>query len=132
MRSNRTKGLLTRMLLVVSLLFGVVAFAGTTADAQFRRHRGRVIVQPRVFVTTRPYYPRAYWYNQYNRVYFPPATHVSESQGFRDGLNDGSDDARDGKSYEPARHNSYKNAQTSAYLDGFRRGYDEGYRQRNG
>ena len=119
------------MLLVVSLLFGFVAFAGTTADAQFR-HRGRVVVRPRVFVYQRPFYPRAYWYNRYNRVYFPPATHVSESQGFHDGLNDGSDDAKDGKSYDPTRHNSYKNAQTSAYLDGFRRGYDEGYRQRNG
>jgi hypothetical protein len=131
MRSTRAKGLLTRMLLVVSLLFGFVAFAGTTADAQFR-HRGRVVVRPRVFVYQRPFYPRAYWYNRYNRVYIPPATHVSESQGFRDGLNDGSDDAKDGKSFDPTRHNSYKNAQTSAYLDGFRRGYDEGYRQRNG
>src|SRR4030095_2192148 len=107
MRSNRTKGLLTRILVVVSLLFGFVAFAGTTADAQFR-NRGRIVVQPRVFVYPRPFYPRAYWYNRYNRVYFPPATHVSESQGFHDGLNDGSDDARDGKSYDPTRHNIYK------------------------
>jgi hypothetical protein len=131
MRFNRTKGLLTRMLLVVSLLFGFVAFAGTTADAQYR-HRGRVIVRPRVFVYPRTFYPRSFYYNRYNRVYIPPATHVTESQGFRDGLNDGRDDARDDKGYRPESHNSYKNAQSSAYLDGFRRGYDEAYRSVRG
>ena len=131
MRFNRTKGLLTRMLLVVSLLFGFVAFAGTTADAQYR-HRGRVIVRPRVLVYPRTFYPRSFYYNRYNRVYVPLATHVTESQGFRDGLNDGRDDARDDKGYRPESHNSYRNAQSSAYLDGFRRGYDEGYRSVRG
>lgn len=126
MRSNRTIGLLTRMLLVVSLLFGVVTFAGTTADAQHRH--GRVIVQPRVFVYQRPFY-RPYWYN---RVYFAPSGRVTEGQGYNDGLHDGKDDAKDRKVYDPTRHNDYKNAQTSAYLDGYRRGYDEGYRQRIG
>jgi hypothetical protein len=129
MRSNGTKGLLTRMLLMVSLLFGVMAFAGTTADAQYR-HRGGVIVRPRVFVYPRTFYPRSsFWYN---RVYIPPATHFTEGQGFRDGLHDGKDDAKDNEGYKPERHNSFKNAQSSAYLDGYRRGYDEGYRQIRG
>ena len=129
MTSNRTIALLTKLLLAVTVVFGVVTFSGVTAEAQYR-HRGRVIVQPRVFVYPRTYYPRRYW--GYNRVYFAPSTHVTEDQGFRDGLNDGRDDAKDRKSYDPSRHNSYKNAQTSAYLDGFRRGYEEGYSQRNG
>ena len=133
MRSNRTIGLLTRMFLVVSLLFGVVALAGTTADAQWR-HRGRVVVRPRVLVYPRTFYarPYGYGYNRYNRVYIAPSTHVTEEQGFRDGLNDGRDDARENDGYHPERHNSFKNAQTSAYLAGFRRGYDEGYRQISG
>ena len=45
MRSNRTKGLLAQMLVVVSLLFGFVAFAGTTAEAQYRS-RGRIVCAP--------------------------------------------------------------------------------------
>jgi hypothetical protein len=133
MRSNRTKGLLTRMLLVVSLLFGFMAFVGTsTAEAQYR-HRGRVIVRPRVFVYPRTFYPRTYYPRRYGftRVYIPP-THVTEEQGFRDGLNDGKDDAEDDKGYRPESHNSFKNARSSAYLDGFRRGYAEGYRQVRG
>jgi len=112
------------MLLVVSLLFGVVALTGTTADAQFR-HRGRVIVRPRVFVYQRPFYPRAYWYGS---TYFP-ATRVTEEQGFSDGLHDGRDDAKHHKGYEPQRHNDYKNAQSSAYLDAYVRGYAEGFQR---
>jgi hypothetical protein len=133
MRSNRTKGLLAQMLVVVSLLLGFVAFAGTTAEAQYRS-RGRIVVRPRVFVYPRTFYPRTYYPRSYyyNRVYIPPTTHVTESQGFRDGLNDGRDDAEEGKGYRPESHNSFRNAQTSAYLDGFRRGYDEGYRSVRG
>ena len=78
MRSNRNLGLLTRMVLVVSLLFGCVTFAGLTAEAQ-QRMRGRVIVQPRVFIyPRRAYYPGWYWYN---RTYYVPSTHVTEGQG---------------------------------------------------
>lgn len=125
MRSNQ--GLLTRMLLVVSLLFGVIAFAGTTAEAQ-RRHHGRVIVRPRVFFYPRTFYPRSYWYG---RTYFPP-THVTAGEGYSDGLDDGKHDAKHAKGYDPYRHNDFKNAVTSAYTDSYLRGYAEGYRQVNG
>ena len=128
MRSNRTIGLLTKMFLVVSLLFGVMAFTGSTAQAQWRS-RGRVIVRPRVFVYPRTFYPRSFYYN---RVYIPPATHVSEGQGYRDGLDDGKDDAKDRRGYDPYRHGDYKNAQTSAYVEGYLRGYADGFRQRIG
>src|SRR3989442_4715622 len=132
MRSN-SKGLLTRVFLVVSLLFGVVTFAGTTAEAQFR-HRGRVIVQPRVFVYPRTFYPRAFYPQSYlyNRAYYAPVGRVTEGQGYREGLNDGKDDAKHNKGYDPYRHNDYKHAETSAFLDGHIRGYEEGYRQRIG
>ena len=133
MRSNRTIGLLTRMLLVVSLLFGVMAFTGTTAQAQYWQ-RGRVFVRPRAYVYPRTFYPRTFYPRSfyYNRVYIPPATHVTEGQGFRDGLDDGRNDAKHDRGYDPYRHGDYKNAQTSAYIDGYIRGYAEGYRQRIG
>ena len=126
MRKNKITGLLTRMFLVVSLLFGVFTFTGTTADAQFRR--GRVIVRPRVFFYPRPFY-RPYWYTS---SYYPLATHVTEGEGYKDGRDDGKDDAKHHKGYDPYRHGDYKNAQTSAYLDGYIRGYADGFRERAG
>lgn len=126
MRSHRTIGLLTKVFLGVSLLFGVMTFAGTTAQAQ-HRHRGRVIVvSPRIY--PRPFY-RPYWGS---RVYYTPLGRVTTSQGYRDGLNDGKDDAKHNKGYRPESHNDYKSAQTSDYFDAYVRGYEEGYRQRMG
>ena len=56
MRMNRIRGLVTRMLLVVTLLFGVIALTGSTAQAQswrrFDGHRdraGRIFAYPRQF-----------------------------------------------------------------------------------
>lgn len=51
------------------------------------------------------------------------------NQGYQDGVNTGSSDARRGQSYSPQRSHYYKNASSQAFLDGFVRGYDEGYRQ---
>lgn len=136
MKKNRIMGLVTRMVLVVSLVFGVVALTGTTAEAQrghgFFRHGGRV--PSRVFVYPRRWYwGDRYWYGPwypygYQSYYFP-SSHVSEGQGYHDGLDDGKDDARDGKANEPYRHKDYKNAITSAYISGYLRGYAEGYRR---
>ncbi len=131
---NRTIGLLTKMLLVVSLLFGVVTLVGTTAEAQHRHwrgNRGHVVVRPRIFLYPRTFYPRSnrYWYN---RPYFFPSRHVTEAQGFHDGRDDGKNDARDRERYNPYKHNDYKNARTSAYLDAYLRGYAEGYREYTG
>src|SRR5262245_15739766 len=128
MRMNKIKGLVTRGLLVVSLLAGFVVFTGTTADAQWRR--GRVVVRPRVFVYPRTYYPRSYWYGR--SYFYTPPTHVTEGQGYNDGLHDGRDDAKHGKGYSPYSHNSYKNSMSSAYTDGFLRGYADGFREIGG
>jgi len=130
MRSERTKGLLTKAVLMVSLLFGVVAVTGTTAEAQhWRRGNGRVVVvQPR-FGFGRPFYP--YRYGFYGSYYFP-STHVTEGQGYKDGLDDGKHDAKHNKGYDPQQHSDYKNAQTSAYLEGYTRGYAEGFGMRSG
>src|SRR5262245_23752584 len=142
MTMNQVKWLLTRMLLVVTLLFGVVALMGTTVQAQGRQRFDRFRGQPRVFIYPRAYPRRWYWsdwywgdrwgwygvdYPYYYQGYFPSG-HVTEGQGFHDGLDDGKDDAKHGKGNDPYRHKDYKNAVTSAYINGYLRGYAEGYR----
>jgi hypothetical protein len=134
MRVNRTIGLFTKMVLVVSLLFSVVTFAGTTAQAQGWPHRGGVIVWPRVFISPRPFFPRTFYPRSYfyNPGYYYPSSRVTEDQGFHDGRDDGRDDAKHDKGYDPYRHGDYKNAITSAYIEGYLRGYAQGYRERIG
>ena len=133
MRSNRTAGLFKKMVLVVSLLFGVVAFAGTTAQAQRWHHnRGRVVVvQPRVFFGPRAFGPRYGYRNGYNPYYYP-SSHVTEGQGYNDGRHDGSEDAKKNKGYDPQRHHDLGDSITSAYSDAYLRGYADGYRERAG
>jgi len=66
---------------------------------------------------------------------------VAQNTGYRDGLEKGQNDARQGKSYNLERHDAYKEAdhgyQSSIgskedykqqYREAFRRGYEEGYR----
>jgi hypothetical protein len=139
MRSNRTVGLLTRMFLVVSLLFGGLALTGTTANAQHRfRGGGGVVVRPRVFVYPRTFYPRSFgwgyrgFYGPSYYSYYYPSNRVTEGQGYKDGVDDGKDDAKHNKGYDPYRHGDYKNGQTSGYIDGYLRGYADGFRQYNG
>jgi hypothetical protein len=135
MMMNRVKGVVTRMVLAVILLVGFVAFIGTTAQAQGRHgfHRSprashRVFVRPRFFLVPRAY-PRGYWYHHGFSPYYYPSSHVTEGQGYHDGLDDGKDDAEDGKAYDPYRHKDYKNGMTSEYLNGYLRGYADGYRR---
>lgn len=69
---------------------------------------------------------------------------IAQDQGYRDGVDQGADHARNGKHYDPEGTHQYKNATTGyrseygnkdaykqAYRDSFRRGYDEGYRRSN-
>lgn len=138
MHRNRVKELVTRMLLVISLLFGVVASLGTTAQAQgwqrsdrHYRNRGRVFVYPRRWYWHDRWFWRDQTYPFYENYYFP-SSHVTEGQGYKDGLDDGKDDSKDRKAYDPYRHKDYKNAVTSAYINGYLRGYADGFRQISG
>lgn len=67
---------------------------------------------------------------------------VARNTGYRDGRDKGSNDARQGKSYNLERHDAYKDADhgyrdsfrnkdayKQIYRDSFRRGYEEGYNQ---
>jgi hypothetical protein len=53
---------------------------------------------------------------------------AEEQRGFRNGLKEGADDARDRDSFNPSRHSSFRDGNVY-YRRGFGRGYQEGYRQ---
>ncbi len=68
---------------------------------------------------------------------------VAQNTGYRDGLEKGQNDARQGKSFNLERHDAYKDADhgyrdsfgnkenyKQQYREAFRRGYEEGYRGR--
>lgn len=70
---------------------------------------------------------------------------VAQDQGYRDGYQRGSEDARDGDRYNPEGSSQYRNADRGyrseygnkeeyrrIYRDAFRRGYDESYRNQGG
>lgn len=49
-------------------------------------------------------------------------------RGYRNGLKEGQDDARDRDSFNPSRHSSFRDGNPS-YREGFYRGYQTAYRQ---
>jgi hypothetical protein len=71
-----------------------------------------------------PYYGNSSYYGYGNSYGY-------EQQGFRDGLDRGQEDARDGRSFNPNNSSHYRSG-NSAYRAGFRRGYEQGYGQYGG
>jgi hypothetical protein len=53
---------------------------------------------------------------------------AEEQRGYRNGLKEGGDDARDRDSFNPSRHSSFRDG-NPAYRRGFARGYEQSYRQ---
>jgi hypothetical protein len=86
-------------LLALAFVFGVIALANTTANAQWSNRT----------------------YGGYNNQ--------DIQQGFQYGANVGASDAQRGQSYSPQRSRYYREAPTQAFRDGFVRGYDQAYRQ---
>ncbi len=113
-----------RIGLVLSLVFGFMLLSNAAVQAQYRdRDYGRN-------------YPSDTYGNQMYRV--------AQDYGYRDGRNEGANDARDRDRYEPQKSSDYKKATNGynsdyrnkeaykqAYRDAFLHGYDEGY-NRNG
>ncbi len=73
----------------------------------------------------------------------PGYSEVAQNTGYRDGLEKGRNDARQGKSFNLERHDAYREADhgyrssfgnredyRQQYRESFRRGYEEGYRAR--
>src|SRR5215831_12440069 len=119
MKLAHLRGKIGAALLGIALLVGIGAASGT-ANAQYRNP-----------------------YDQGRRGgYGRDIYRIAEQQGFRDGQWEGSNRARDRKSYDPYGTRSYKKATDGynsymgdkrAYQDAYRqaylRGYNEGYRQ---
>jgi hypothetical protein len=86
-------------LLALAFVFGIVATAGPSANAQW---------------STRSY-------GGYNNQ--------QAQQGFQYGVNTGASDAQRGQNYSPQRSRYYRNAPSQAFREGFVRGYDQAFRQ---
>lgn len=87
-----------------------------------------------------------HWRHELNEAYeycrgFREYGDVAFDNGFRDGMNAGSKDLRQGKYYKPERHDAYedgdrgyhgyygdKNGYKVRYREGFLRGYQKGFR----
>ena len=85
--------------IALAFVFGIIATASTTADAQWGNRS----------------------YGGYNNQ--------QVQQGYQYGVNTGASDAQHRQSYSPQRSHYYRDASTQAFRDGFVRGYDEGYRR---
>src|SRR5258705_5528951 len=86
-------------LIALAFVFGIIATASTTVDAQWTNRS----------------------YGGYNTQ--------QVQQGLQYGVNTGASDAQRRQSYSPQRSRYYRDAPTQAFRDGFVRGYDQGYRQ---
>jgi hypothetical protein len=114
--------------LILSLIIGLIALTNIVAQAQYPTYRG---------------YERNNGNNRndrYDNNYRYNALEAARQNGYRDGLNDGADAAREGDRYHPQNSgdwqkgtNGYedrygsKNAYRSAYRDAYMRGYREAF-----
>ncbi len=109
------------------------AFA-TKAEAQ-----GRFIRRPR-YIFVRPYNP--FWYRRYDPFYDPfwdpfystrvrtvdPIAYQRE-QGYKDGRDEGKDDAKKGRSADPTAARDYIKSKSLAYREAFVKGYNDRFRE---
>jgi hypothetical protein len=86
-------------LIALAFVFGIIATASTTADAQWSNRS----------------------YGGYNNQQI--------QQGFQYGVNTGASDAQRRQNYSPQRSRYYRDAPSQAFREGFVRGYDQGFRQ---
>ena len=89
-------------LIALALVFGVIAIASDTTNAQWGTRSNRS-------------------YGGYNNQ--------AIQQGYQYGLSTGASDAQRRQSYSPQRSHYYRDSSNQAFRDGFVRGYDQGYRQ---
>lgn len=129
MKSNKVKGLIIGVFLLAMLVGGI---GTTTADAQSRRRGHR---PPRVIVV-RPYNP--YWYRHYDpfwdSFYYSRYHRVDpianqREQGYRDGKDEGEEDAEKGRPANATGHKDYLKSDSIHYREAFVQGYNAGYQE---
>jgi len=122
---SKIKKLIIGAFAAIILLVGA---ATTTAQAQ------EVIIRPRRVIVYPTYDP--YWYPIYDPYWYPvcytrvcvvnPASY-EWSWGYREGRDEGKDDAEDGKPINPAGHKDFYKSGSYAYRQAFIQGYYDGY-----
>jgi hypothetical protein len=127
MRTNKIKRLIIGVFLMATLMAGIGA---TTANAQNRRRGHR---PPRVIVH-RHYDP--FWHWRYDPFWDPfyssryrrvdPVAYQRE-QGFREGKEEGKDDARKGMPANATGHKEYQKSDSIHFREAFIKGYNAGY-----
>lgn len=130
MKSNKIKGLIVGMSLVIMLLIGI---GSTTANAQGKR----VVRRPaRVFVY-RNYNP--FWYRYYDPFWDPfyyshyrvvdPIAYQRE-QGYREGKDEGKEDAKKGRAASATGNKDYLKSNSIHFREAFLQGYNAGYQEK--
>jgi len=129
MKPNRVKQLILGVVAAVILVIGIGS--STTADAQ-----GRVIRRPRPVIIYRHYNP--FWYRHYDPFWSPywgptytyvdPIAYQRE-QGYREGRDEGKDDAKKGRPANPTGHKDYLKSNSITYREAFVQGYNERYKE---
>jgi hypothetical protein len=130
MKSNKAKALIMGLFFVVTLLVGV---GSITVNAQ---NRGAVRRPSRVIVY-RHYSP--FWYRHYDPFYDPfyysryravdPIAYQKE-QGYREGKDEGKDDARHNRIANATGHKDYLKSDSIHFREAFVKGYDDGYQEK--
>ena len=123
--------------LIMSLFAAIILLPGVskiTADAQYHWRRSvRVIVVQPYFPVVRPYYP--VYYPVYN-PYLLPAYGVAEpfsylqEKGYKEGVDEGKDDAEDGRLPNPTIHKDFYKSYSPVYRQAFIQGYYDAYRRK--
>src|SRR5215207_7121022 len=116
------------LLLMVTFMVGV---GSTTAEAQTRRG----VRRPARVIVYRPYY-NPFWYRRYDPFwdsYYYPRTVVvdpiayAREQGFREGKDEGEEDAKKGRPANSKGHEDYLKSNSVTFREAFVKGYEEGY-----
>lgn len=130
MKFGKAKSLVMGFFLVSVFAFGL---GSTTAEAQTRR----VVRRPPRVIYYRPYY-NPFWYRRYDPFwdsYYYPRTVVvdpvayAREQGYREGKNEGEEDARKGRPSNSKGHEDYLRSDSVNFREAFVQGYEEGYRE---
>jgi hypothetical protein len=129
MKTNKVKALMLGLSLVAMLLVGMGSTS--TADAQNRRIR-----RPHRVIVYRHFSP--FWYRHYDPFYDPfyasrfrvvdPIAYQKE-QGFREGKDEGEEDAEKGRIANATGHKDYVKSDSIHFRQAFVQGYNDGYRE---